>query len=291
MTTDRGTSTGAADLARRERELRQGNAEWQREQLAARLHVPLECIKPCVALIGRIHEGRRQEFCRVVVIELVKAGAAEEDIRGHIGYFVESQCEQPPLANRPFTHKEAEQTIRSVLAKAKRERILGHGCINPASPLLEFCPYGAPEGRYSCPYVRGLIRAPKRKGISSLIGALNLLLQHPVPPGWSERQRARRALLTWTVAALEQLKGYGGAELVTSEAELVRYLPTRTTRRTVRRDLAAMRDAGQIRWAKGKSRKGRAGLPPEGVKILRLFPGDAAVTVVKDVFPTAEEDR
>jgi len=278
----------ASGTVQRERTLRQQNAEVQREFLASHLGVEMGRVKPCVAVMGRVPEGRRQEFCRVLVIDFLRAGATEEAIRGHMGLYVESQCEQPPFASHAFTHREASDTIKAVLAKAKRERIRGYGCINPTNPLLEFCLFR--ENYKACPYVRGMLRQPKREGISTLLGALNLLASHRVSGHWTERQRNRRALLHWTIAALEQAKGYGGAELITSEEELVCYFPGPITRRTVRGDLMAMAEARQIRWMPGKSRRGRAGEPSIGMRIIRLFPPDReSMRAVLEVFPGAQE--
>jgi hypothetical protein len=282
------TSTDALDLGARARELALGNADVQRESLAAHLGVPVEKIKPCVALLGRVKEHDRGRLCYVLVIECLRAGASEEAIRGHLGFYVENQCDQPPFASHPFTHKEADGTVKGVFAKAKRERIRGHGCLNLASPLREFCLYR--DNHRACPYVRGLMKQPKREGISTVLGALNLLTSHKTPTGWTERQRMRRALLTWAIAALEQAKGYGGAELITTERELARYFPGPIARRTLRGDLAAMAEARQIRWVPGESRRGRAGQPPIGMKITRLFPPDRErVREVLVAFPGSVE--
>ena len=288
MTAGRTTSTDTPDRARRARELILANAETQREFLAGHLGVPVEKIKPCVALLGRVPEHRRQEFCRVLVIECLRAGASEETIRGHVGFYVENQCEQPPIASHAFTHRQAADTVKSVLAKAKRERIRGYGCKSPASPLLEFCLFR--DNYKTCPYVLGLFKQPKREGISTLLGALNLLTSHKPPAHWTARQRMRRALLMWAIAALEQAKGYGGAELITSERELASYFPGLITPRTVRNDLQALCDARQIRWMRGESRRGRAGQPPMGMKITRLFPpGRELVCDVLETFPGSME--
>ena len=288
MSVSRVASTEVLDPEARARELVLGNAEVQRESLAAHLGVPVEKIKPCVALLGRVSEGRRQELCRVLVIECLRAGASEEAIRGHVGFYVGNQCEQPPFASRAFTHKDANDTAKAVFAKAKRVRIRGHGCLNPASPLREFCLFR--DNHRSCPYVLGLMKQPKREAISTILGALNLLVSHRTPADWTERQRMRRGLLLWTIAALEQAKGYGGAELITSEQELTLYYPGPITRRTVRGDLAAMAEAKQIRWVPGESRRGRASLPPVGMKITRLLPpGSERVREVLEIFSGSVE--
>ena len=288
MSVSRVASMEALDPEARARELVLGNAEVQRESLAAHLGVPVEKIKPCVALLGRVSEGRRQELCWVLVVECLRSGASEEAIRGHVGFYVENQCEQPPFASHPFTHEEADETVKAVLAKAKRVRIRGHGCLNPASPLREFCLFR--DNHRSCPYVLGLMKQPKREGISTILGALNLLVSHRTPADWTERQRMRRALLLWTIAALEQAKGYGGAELITTERELALYFPFPISRRTVCGDLAAMAEAKQIRWVPGESRRGRAGLPPVGMKITRLLPPDHELSrAVREIFPGSTE--
>jgi len=282
------TSSRILDPETRARELALGNAQVQRELLAAHLGVPVEKIKPCVALIGRVSEHSRGEFCYVLAVACFRSGASEEAIRGHLGFYVGSQCEQPPIASHSFTHREADDTLKSLLAEAKRTRIRGHGCLNPASPLREFCLYR--DNHRACPYVRGLMKQPKREGMSTILGALNLLASHKPPAHWRERERMRRALLLWTIAALEQAKGYGGAELITSEQELTLYYPGPIARRTVRGDLAAMAEARQIRWVPGESRRGRAGLPPVGMKITRLFPPDRErVRQVLETFPGSLE--
>ncbi len=174
---------------------------------------------------------------------------------------------------------------------AKHERIRGHGCKNPQNPLLEFCPFRSSHENwhYDCPYVRGFFKQPKRKSISTLIGALNLLASHKIPTHWNERQRMRRTILTWTIAALEQVKGQAGAELITSEDELVRYFPGKTTRKTVRADLQAMEEAKQIKWVRGLPR--RADQPRVGMKITRLFPPHRErVAAALEAFPGAEEE-
>ena len=100
----------------------------------------------------------------------------------------------------------------------------------------------------------------------------------------------RRSLLMWTIAALEQAKGYGGAELITTERELELYFPFPVARRTVRGDLAAMAEAKQIRWVPGESRRGRAGLPPVGMKITRLLAPDRELSrAVREIFPGSME--
>jgi len=278
----RTTSPDTLDRTARARDLTLANAETQREFLASHLGVSVEKMKPCVALLGRVPEGRRQEFCRVLVIECLRAGASEEAIRGHMGFYVENQCEQPPIASHPYTHREASSTVKSVFAKAKRERIRGYGCKSDTNPLKQFCLFR--DNYKLCPYVLGMYKQPKREGISTLLGALNLLISHQIPSHWNERQRMRRGLLTWAIAALEQAKGYGGAELITSERELTLYLPGRTTRRTVRGDLQALAEAKQIRWAPGESRRGRAGLPPMGMRITRLLP--PGPELLRDVLET-----
>jgi hypothetical protein len=279
------------DRSARDRRLTLANAETQRVLLAERIGVPVEKVKPCVALLGNIPEGHRKEFCWRLVIELVRAGAAEESIRGHVGYYVESQCQQPPFADEQFTHREAERVVRDVLEMAKHARIFGHSCKNPQNPLLQFCPFRSSHENwhYDCPYVRGFFKQPKRKSISTLIGSLNLLVSHKAPARWKERQRMRRALLTWTIGALEQVKGHAGAELITSEDELVRYFPGRITRKTVRTDLQAMEQAKQIRWIRGQG--WRAGQPRVGMRITRLFPPDRErVAAALEAFPGAEEE-
>lgn len=274
--------------AARARALSLGNMQVQREFLAGHLGVPLEKIKPCVALLGRVPEKKRGELCHVLVIECLRAGASEEAIRGHLGFYVENQCEQPPFASHAFTHADAASTVKSVLARAKRERIRGYGCKSEISPLREYCLFR--DNYKACPYVQGMYKQPKREGISTLLGALNLLTMHKAPPRWTERERNRRALLLWVIAALEQAKGYGGAELITSERELVTYFPSPISPRTVRGDLQALSEARQIRWVRGESRRGRAGLPPMGMKITRLLPpGRELVRSVLETFPGSVE--
>ena len=288
MSASSDTSMSTVGAPPRARELTLANAQVQREFLAGHLGVGVDRVKPCVALIGRVPEGRRQELCRVLAIECLRAGASEEAIRGHLGFYVENQCEQLPLASHTFTHKEAHDTVNAVFAKAKRERIRGYGCLSSTSPLREFCLFR--NKHTTCPYVLKMRTQPKREGISTLLGALNLLASHKVPQQWTERQRNRRALLTWTIAASEQAKGHGGAELITSERELACYFPGHITTRTVRNDLVAMAQAKQIGWVRGQSRRVRAGEAPVGMKITRLLPPDRErVREVLESFPGATE--
>ncbi len=72
--TDPGEDSDTVDRGARNRQLTLANAETQRVLLAERIGVPVEKVKPCVALLGNISEGRRKEFCWCLVIELVRGG-------------------------------------------------------------------------------------------------------------------------------------------------------------------------------------------------------------------------
>jgi hypothetical protein len=297
--TERAPVTDASELAQRERMLRQQNAEVQRELLAARLGVPMEEIKPCVALMGGQPEGRRAEIASVIAYELAKLGVPEEQALSYLGWYV-GKCDQPPIADGRFTDREARAILRSVYRqKASGRRIHGYGCIRRSSPLLEFCPYGADldaDNRFKCPYVSRRMVKPDRRRMASLVGVANLLHKHlrpGIPDGWRRLAATRRALLYFVLATLEVERGHSGGELWTSERALHAEFPLPITRTTIRGDLAAMHAAGWIKWTRGRDHRNTAasGRSPLGTRVLRLFPGDARLAIVAETFPGSEVER
>ena len=289
-------TTDTVDLAQRERKLRQQNAEVQREWLAARLEVPKDEIKPCLACMGSQPEHKRARIASVIAYELAKIDVTEEQALSYIGWYV-GKCDQPPLADHRFTDGEARAIVRSVYREKKAgRRILGHGCIRRSSPLLEFCPYGADidaENRFACPYIRRRMVKPDRRRIASLVGAVNLLHLHlrpGIPKGWRKLAATRRSLLILTLAKLEVERGHPGGELWTSERKLQAEFPLPVTRTTIRRDLEAMQVAGWITWTRGKAHQETTGegRTPLGMRVMRLFPGDARLAAVMEVFPGSE---
>jgi len=293
------TNPKAADLSQRNRGLQQQNAEVQREWLAARLGVPRDEIKPCLACTGSQPQGKRAHIAGVLAYELAKIGISEDQALSYLGYYV-GKCDQPPLADHRFTDAEARAIVRSVYGqKAIGRRILGYGCVRRSSPLLEFCPYGADtdaENRFTCPYIQRRIVKPNRRRIASLVGATNLLHMHlrlGIPKGWRRLAATRRSLLYVTLAKLEVERGHPGGELWTSERILQAEFPLPIARGTIRRDLAAMHEAGWIKWARGKAHQETAadGRPPLGMRVMRLFPGDARLAAVTAVFPDAEAEE
>lgn len=289
-------SRDVVDLARRERTLRQQNAEVQREWLAARLGLPKEEIKPCLALMGSQPEGKRAHVASVIAYELAKLDVTEEQALSYLGWYV-GKCDQPPLADHRFTDSEARAIVRSVYREKKASRrILGHGCIKRSSPLLEFCPYGAdidPKNRFSCPYIQRRMVKPSRRRIASLVGATNLLHMHlrmGIPKGWRRLAAPRRSLLYLVLAKVEVERGHPGGELWTSERKLEAEFPLPITRATIRKDLAAMDAAGWIKWTPGKPHEATAadGKSPLGMRVMRLLPGDALLAALSEVFPDSE---
>ena len=298
MVAQQDAAAPTSDLTRA-REVRQQNAEVQRELLATRLGVPKDEIKPCLALMGGRPQGERTHIASVIAYELAKLGASQEDALSYLGWYV-GRCDQPPLADHRFTDGEARAAVRSVYRqKESGRRIYGFGCVRRSSPLLEFCPYGAerdPENRFTCPYISRRMVKPNRRRIASLVGAMNLLhlhLRRGLPKGWRKLAAARRALLCLTLAKLEVERGHPGGELWTSERQLEAEFPLPIKRDTIRRDLAAMQAAGWIEWRRGQCHKQTAseGRPPRGMCVMRLLPGDALVTAVKAVFPGAAEEE
>lgn len=299
MTVSRTASRAPAGRAEREWELRQQNAEVQRDWLAARLGIPREEIKPCVALIGGQPGKKRARIAGVLAYELAKIGIAEDEALSYLGWYV-GKCDQPPLADHRFTDAEARAIVRSVYRKKKAgRRILGHGCIKRTSPLLEFCAYGAdldPQNRFTCPYVTKRMVKPNRRRVASLVGAMNLLHMHlrlQVPKGWRKLAAARRSLLFLTLAKLEVERGHPGGELWTSERKLQAEFPLPVARATIRRDLAAMQAAGWIEWRRGKPHRATAaeGREPVGMRVMRLLPGDARLAAVMEIFPGSEVEE
>ncbi len=298
MATHEDTAPRASAPAR-EREAKQHNAEVQRGLLATRLGVPKDEIKPCLALIGGQPQPRRAHIAGVIAYELAKLGVSQEDALSYLGWYV-GKCDQPPLADHRFTDGEARAAVRSVYRqKESGRRILGFGCVRRSSPLLEFCPYGAdadPENRFTCLYISRRVVRPNRRRIASLVGAMHLLhlhLRRGVPKGWRKLAATRRSLLYLLPAKLEVERGHPGGELWTSERQLEAEFPLPIARATVRRDLAAMQAAGWIEWTRGKAHTETAleGRSPLGMRVMRLFPGDALVAAVKAVFPGATEEE
>ena len=296
MTVSRTASRVTAEPAQRERALRQENAELQREWLAARLGLPKDEIKPCLALMGSQPEGQRTHIASVIAYELAKIGIAEEQALSYLGWYV-GKCDQPPLADHRFTDGEARAIVWSVYRKKKAgRRILGHGCIKRTSPLLEFCPYGADvdaENRFSCPFIRRRLVKPDRRRIASLVGAVNLLHMHlrpGIPKGWRKLAATRRSLLILTLAKLEVERGHPGGELWTSQRKLQAEFPLPIARTTICKDLEAMQAAGWIKWTRGKPHQATAaeGREPAGMRVMRLFPGDARLAAVMQAFPGAQ---
>ncbi len=296
MSNNSSTNPKAADLSQRERELRQQNVEVQRDWLAARLGVPRDEIKPCLACMGSQPEGKRARIASVIAYELAKIGISEDQALSYLGWYV-GKCDQPPLADHRFTDREARAIARSVYRrKASGARILGYGCISRSSPLLEFCPYGAavdPANRFTCPYIQRRMVKPDRRRIASLVGASNLLHMHlrlGIPTVWHRLAATRRSLLYLTLAKLEVERGHPGGELWTSERILRAEFPLPIARETIRRDLAAMHEAGWIRWRRGRPHQETAadGRPPLGMRVMRLFPGDARFAAVTAMFPGSE---
>jgi hypothetical protein len=296
MSVEHATGADVTDLAQ---DLRQQNAEVQREWLAARLGVPKEEIKPCLACMGGQPEDKRAYIASVIAYEFAKIGIAQDQALSYLGWYV-GKCDQPPLAGHRFTDGEARAIVRSVYRKKERGvRIFGYGCIRRSSPLLEFCSYGADvdaQNRFTCPYITQRMVKPNRRRIASIVGATNLLHMHlrlGIPKGWRKLAATRRALLYLMLAKLEAERGHPGGELLTSERILRAEFPLPIKRETICRDLAAMHAAGWISWTRGKSRQvtAAAGRPPLGMRIMRLFPGDARLAAAMAAFPGSEVER
>jgi len=289
-------TAGTVDVAERDRTLRQENAEVQRELLAARLGVPKDEIKPCLACMGGQPEHKRARIANAIAYGLAKIDITEDRALSYLGWYV-GRCDQPPLADHSFTDGEAQAIVRSIYRRKKAgRRILGHGCIRRDSPLLEFCPYGADidaENRFTCPYIRRRMVKPDRRRVASLVGAMNLLHMHlrmGIPKGWRRLSASRRALLCLVLAKLEVERGHPGGELWTSERKLEAEFPLPIARATIRRDLAAMQAVGWIEWRCGKPHQATAaeGKEPLGMRVMRLFPGDARLAAVMQAFPGAQ---
>jgi hypothetical protein len=289
-------------IQQRHRELTRGNAEVLRERLAEHLGINMQQIKPCVALIGNVEQGQRAHYAYVLAMELTKAGASEDALLGYLGSYARN-CQQPPIAEMKFAAAEAVSEGRKALRKRERKQtIRGHGCgVSGQGPLLRFCPYGAPEGRNECPFIRDTRKAPKRVGIAGLVGTFNAVRQFPVRAEWAISGKGkklpaaarsatiiRRRWLWVCLGALEAAKGHAGREYVGSLTELS--FETDIPRRTLRSDLEAMAAAGWIEWEQGK-RADAPGMPNRGCRVRRLLPGDVQVRAVLDAFPGAEVVR
>jgi hypothetical protein len=92
-----------------------------------------------------------------------------------------------------------------------------------------------------------------------------------------------------TFAVMERVKGYGGAELISSQRELAR--EARIDSRTLRRDLAAMRDECWIEWQPGLSRRDQGDREARGARIRRLLPAGWVLAEVQRVFPGSKEAK
>jgi hypothetical protein len=263
------------ELAGKARHLATGNGEVQRGELARRLGIPVETVRPCIAVMvyaGRAEETREQG-AKIIAADLVKLRVAEDAARGVLGLYV-SQCEQVTASHR-FTDREANAWLRHYQQQqAAGRRIYGFGC-KRRSILLEHCPYGAPEGRHLCPSVRGLYRVPKRESLATATGMWHAAQGHVIPEGWTRLEACRRRLLWLELGVLENLRGHGGEAYIGSLRELKEMALVRTSRETLGSDLRAMAAAAPpwIVYEPGRSWRGNAGLPRRGCRIIRLLPG------------------
>jgi len=251
--------------------------EIAREQLAQRLGVDVAKVRPCVAIIPPQPESLRGQFARVLAVEYLRAGATEGVVTAMLGEWA-SLCAQPPRASHPFGAREVAAIVRS--AARRKATLRGYGC--DAGPLAEACPYSS--GKAECPYILGRRRPERRESFKGLVSAFNLCREHRAPAMWTGAQTIRRRFLLLAFAALETAKGYSGGELITSHREIAFQVGIPLS--TVRRDLWAMKSAGWIDYAPGRSRA-EIGDLPRGARIRRLLPGDAAAALVQAFFPGA----
>jgi len=233
-----------------------------REEAARLLELHLDVVKPCWPRITGQPEGRRAEVCHLLAVEILRAGASPMKAMGFLSQWL-GHCEQPPEARHAFTLREAESTVKSVARRQKSEGLLGYGC---KGPLAEWCPY---SDKRECAYLAHRRKVRKRESITTLAGAWRLAMAHRIPEGWTERQVWRRRCLLMAFGALEQLKGYSGQALITSERELEYQIEI--NRGTLRRDLAAMAAAGWIEYAPGLSRQQQGDSLSRGTRIVRLL--------------------
>jgi hypothetical protein len=260
--------------------------ESLRADLARRLGLPLESIKPCVGNIPPQSEGTRGLYCHLLAVELLRAGASSRVAAAYLGDWIE-RCDQPPKARHAFTLRDLESTLKSVERRKSQDGLRGYGC---RGPLAEYCPYG-PVEKGRCPSISRNRRPPKREKITTLLGAFNLAKAHAIPEQWKPGVIVRRRFLLIGIGALESAKGYAGTQLLTSMRELA--YQTGISRSTLRRDLEAMADAGWISFTPGVSRREKGTLA-RGARIRRLLPGDAKeaelarLNAIVEAFPGAE---
>lgn len=244
-------------------------AQQLREDLARKLGLTVELIKPCVASIPPQPEGTRSKWAFVLAVELLRAGASPENTREYLASWVRL-CEQPPAARHAFTARDLDSTIRSALSKQQSVGLRGYGC---DGELQQYCPYG--EARKTCcPYLARNRRPPQRDKITTLLGAWNLAKGHWIPAHWKPAVVLRRKFLLMGIGALEAAKGFPGGELITSVRELEH--ETKIARSTLRRDLPEMHKAGWVFYEPGLSRRELGEGPPRGARIRRLLPGESA---------------
>jgi len=289
--------TDPGEKQKRDTDLAREVAERQRHALARRLGVDVKEVKPCIAVIGAQPEGHRERMARVIALDLVRAGVPEGAIRSYLEYYAEN-CDQPPKAKERFSPREALGVLNRILAVQKRgRRIRGYGCKRSDSPLLPFCPYGAPAGRRSCPFVRGWTKPPTRDSITTLLGAFSTVMDLPVPDSWRRHRRKgaseaiilRRRFLWMAIGALEARKGHAGVEYIGSEAELA-YSLQAGSRHTLRTDLQAMCEAGWIEYEPGVSWRATADCAGRrGCRVRRLLPVEQMLAEVTRLFPGAQE--
>lgn len=259
--------------------------DTMRERMAERLGLDVRNVRPCVAAIRPQEEGRRGEFCRVLAVELLRAGASKEVCLAYLGGWAEDCC-QPPRASQKFAPSEVASIVKSALKTQRHGGLRGYGC--KTGPLAEICPYGGgTQGMGVCPSIAQRRRPAKRERIATLPGAWNLARQHMAPLQWTGQQTVRRRFLMMAIAALEVGKNYGGGQLFTSVRELA--YQTGIPRSTVARDLVAMRDAGWVEYEPGRNRREPGDLP-RGARIRRLLPGELWDALAREAFPEATEE-
>jgi hypothetical protein len=261
-------------------------AEAQSEDLARRLGVDLAAIKPCVALTPPQQEGNRSAYAFTLAVEFIRAGAVRDLVVAEvIGYA--HRCDQPPRAKTRFSERDAVSAVNSAFQRAKGGGLRGFGC--DRGPLRAYCPWGGgAEGKAACSYIHGRRRPPKRDRITTLAGAWSLARALPVPKSWQAQQTQRRRYIMLAVGALEALKGHAGTELITSLREFS--FQSGINRRTLRRDLEALRQASWIEFAPGLSRRDQGERLARGCRIRRLLPpAERPVERVQAAFVGARE--
>lgn len=236
-----------------------------RDHLASFLGVDPENIKPCVAKIAPPdREGRRAELALVIAITLAKAGIDEHGAMQYLGYW-RGRCAQPPKTHRTFTKREVDSIWKQTKKLLDSGKLRGYGC--NSGPLAEVCPFPTHE---DCPFYARMKKPQKRPRTASLVGCWGMQRAHEKPVGWSRLEDARRRLLFVAIASLENIKGHGGEQLISSERELAEHFGA-ISHHTLRADLQAMAAEGWILFRPGLTRRGNAGIPPRGCVIRRLF--------------------